>query len=261
MELIYTILLGGGNAMEAIYKTKDVTNKTGIPKHMVRKYSQLLEQHGYKIAKTADARIYKMDDMKLLKSIHERAATLQEDITETIPIILKEQNNPPIPILQQNQEIQAKEEDRNFKEFMLKLEMLAQLNEAIIHQNSTLITQNRLKDEKLDELMQQVYIKENKQEEMLEELVDHAIQTDALQKEKMDLLMNHMYKRESKLEEKMNNLVNNIYNKDSNRDAQLMQMIREIQETKRLIAASKEQGFLQSFKNLFIRVKPGKTNE
>ncbi len=76
--------------MEATYKTKDVTNKTGIPKHIVRKYSQLLEEHGYMISKTADARIYKLDDLKLLKSIHERAATLQEDISETIPIILKE---------------------------------------------------------------------------------------------------------------------------------------------------------------------------
>ena len=75
--------------MEATYKTKDVTNKTGIPKHIVRKYSQLLEEHGYMISKTADARIYKLDDLKLLKSIHERA-TLQEDISETIPIILKE---------------------------------------------------------------------------------------------------------------------------------------------------------------------------
>ncbi|PEA85417.1 cytoplasmic protein [Bacillus pseudomycoides] len=247
--------------MEATYKTKDVTNKTGIPKHIVRKYSQLLEQHGYMIAKTADARIYKMDDMKLLKSIHERAATLQEDITETIPIILKEKDSPPVPMLKQNQEVHANEEDRNFEEFMLKLEMLAQLNEAIIHQNSTLITQNRLKDEKLDELMQQVYVKEGTQEEMLQELIDHAAQTDALQKEKMDLLMNHMYKRESKQEEKMNKLVNHVYNKDNNRDAQLMQVIREIQETKRLIAASKEQSLFQSFKNLFIRVKPEKTNE
>ncbi|MGE0992729.1 DUF3967 domain-containing protein, partial [Bacillus sp. GMa5/2] len=37
--------------MEATYKTKDVTNKTGIPKHIVRKYSQLLEEHGYMISK------------------------------------------------------------------------------------------------------------------------------------------------------------------------------------------------------------------
>ena len=52
--------------------------------------------------------------------------------------------------------------------------------------------------------------------------------------------MNHMYKRESKQEEKMNKLVNQIYNKDSNRDStQLMQVIREIQETKKLVAASK----------------------
>lgn len=152
--------------MEATYKTKDVTNKTGIPKHIVRKYSQLLEEHGYMISKTADARIYKLDDLKLLKSIHERAATLQEDISETIPIILKEKEAPPVPVIQDKQEIQPKEKEdgRNFEEFMLKLEMLAQLNEAIIHQNSTLITQNRLKDEKLDELMQQVYVKEGSQE-------------------------------------------------------------------------------------------------
>lgn len=180
--------------MEATYKTKDVTNKTGIPKHIVRKYSQLLEEHGYIISKTADARIYKLDDLKLLKSIHERAATLQEDISETIPIILKEKEAPPVPVIQNTQEIQPKEKEdgRNFEEFMLKLEMLAQLNEAIIHQNSTLITQNRLKDEKLDELMQQVYVKEGSQEKMLQELVDHAAQTDALQKEKMDLSLIHI---------------------------------------------------------------------
>ena len=94
--------------MEATYKTKDVTNKTGIPKHIVRKYSQLLEEHGYMISKTDDARIYKLDDLKLLKSIHERAATLQEDISETIPIILKEKA-PPVPVIQDKQEIQPKE--------------------------------------------------------------------------------------------------------------------------------------------------------
>ena len=38
----------------------------------------------------------KLDDLKLLKSIHERAATLQEDISETIPIILKEKDAPPV---------------------------------------------------------------------------------------------------------------------------------------------------------------------
>ena len=51
--------------------------------------------------------------------------------------------------------------------------------------------------------------------------------------------MNHMYKRESKQEEKMNKLVSQIYNKDSNRDAQLMQVIREIQETKRMVLCLK----------------------
>ncbi|MCP1124921.1 DUF3967 domain-containing protein [Bacillus sp. 3103sda1] len=255
--------------MSGTYKTKDVTNKTGIPKNMVRKYSQLLEQHGYFIDKTAESRTYKMDDLRLLKMIHERAATLEEDIMETISFILKEEESPPdSPAivkedtdLKENTDLQLKEQSLKFEEFMHKLDMLAQLNEAIIHQNSTLITQNRLKDEKLNELMHQVYVKESKQEEMLQNLVDHAAETDALQKEKMDLLMNHMYKRESKQEEKMNKLMNQVYNKESNRDAQLMQVIREIQETKRLVAASQEQSLFKSFKSLFIRFKSEKTGE
>lgn len=249
--------------MSGTYKTKDVTNKTGIPKNMVRKYSQLLEQHGYFIDKTAESRTYKMDDLRLLKIIHERAATLEEDIMETISLILKEEESPPASpaIVKENKDAQLKEQSLKFEEFMHKLDMLAQLNEAIIHQNSTLITQNRLKDEKLNELMHQVYVKESKQEEMLQNLVDHAAETDALQKEKMDLLMNHMYKRESKQEEKMNKLMNQVYNKESNRDAQLMQVIREIQETKRLIAASQEQSLFKSFKNLFIRFKSEKTGD
>ena len=37
----------------------------------------------------------------------------------------------------------------------------------------------------------------------------------------------------------MNKLVSQIYNKDSNRDAQLMQVIREIQETKRMVVSLK----------------------
>lgn len=250
--------------MLGTYKTKDVTNKTGIPKHMVRKYSQLLEQKGYSIDKIADARTYTMEDLRLLKSIHERAATLKEDIMETITVILKEKDTPPpssSPALQSNSEIQTVDQNKKFEEFMQKLDMLAQLNEAIIHQNSTLITQNRLKDEKLDELIQQVYVKEEKQEELLQDLVEATSRNDSLQKEKMDLLMNHMYKRESKQEEKMNKLVNHVYRKENDRDAQLMQVIREIQETKKLIAAAKDQSFLQSLKSLFFRGKQEGVNE
>ncbi len=146
------------------------------------------------ISKTADARIYKLDDLKLLKSIHERAATLQRRYFRNDTDYFKRKKR---PHLYQLYKISKRYKRKKKKmgvtlRFMLKLEMLAQLNEAIIHQNSTLITQNRLKDEKLDELMQQVYVKEGSQEKMLQELVDHAAQTDALQKEKMDLLMNHM---------------------------------------------------------------------
>ena len=134
--------------MNGTYKTKDVTNKTGIPKNVVRKYSQLLEEHGYFIDKTAQSRTYKMDDVRILKLIHERAATLKEDIMETIASILKEEESPEASpaIVKENTNFQLNEQAKKFEEFMHKLDMLAQLNEAIIHQNSTLITQNRLKD-------------------------------------------------------------------------------------------------------------------
>ena len=46
----------------------------------------------------------------------------------------------------------------------------------------------------------------------------------------------------------MNKLVSQIYNKDSNRDAQLMQVIREIQETKRMVAASKSKASFNHLK-------------
>ena len=60
--------------------------------------------------------------------------------------------------------------------------------------------------------------------------------------------MNHMYKRESKQEEKMNKLVSQIYNKDSNRDAQLMQVIREIQETKEWLLPQKSKASFNHLK-------------
>ncbi|MEC2520604.1 cytoplasmic protein, partial [Bacillus cereus] len=85
--------------MEATYKTKDVTNKTGIPKHIVRKYSQLLEEHGYMISIRAVAGFYKIDDLKLFNYIHDIAATLLEDLSETIPFILKEKEAPPVPVI------------------------------------------------------------------------------------------------------------------------------------------------------------------
>ena len=64
-----------------------------------------------------------------------------------------------------------------------------------------------------------------------------------------------MYKKESKQDEKMNKLINHVYRQESSRDEQLMSLIREMQETKRMIAASKENTWVKTIKNIF-RAKP-----
>ncbi|MFX3624075.1 MAG: DUF3967 domain-containing protein [Ectobacillus sp.] len=249
------------------FKTKDVANKTGIPGNMVRKYSQTLEQLGYPIDRVADARCFKMEDMRLLKTIHARVSELQEDITDAVAAILKETEKSPAiqapaalkPAASAGDvNITIQEQNKKFEEFMIKLDTLAQLNEAIIHQNSTLISQNRQKDKKLDELMHQVYIKEGKQEKLLQNLSVHVHKSEAEQREKLDNLLSHISKKEERHNEKISKLMNQVYKKEASRDEQLMQLIREMQETKRMIAASQESSIFKSIRNMFGRLKPEK---
>lgn len=274
MEFVSTNHLKGDLAMTGTYKTKDIANKTGIPGNIVRKYSNLLEQNGYIIEKTGNSRTFTMADIRLLKDIHKRVSELDENAAEAVAAILQGKPEDTIPVALQTVEpeqamspaktpvaiyddmnMTIREQNKKFEEFMNKLDTLAQLNEAIIHQNSTLISQNRQKDEKLDELMQEVYVKESKQENMLCDLIDHVRQTESKQDEKIDNVLSQMYKKESKQDEKMNKLINHVYKQESSRDEQLMSLIREMQETKRMIAASKENTWVKTIKNIF-RAKP-----
>ncbi|WP_379966778.1 DUF3967 domain-containing protein [Ectobacillus sp. sgz5001026] len=256
--------------MMETYKTKDVASKTGIPGNLIRKYSQTLELSGYDIGKASGARCFKLDDIRLLKGIHERVAMHHVDINDAVVQTLKDLQNEAL-IHKSRGSVQEKEQtardvtttiqeqNKKFEEFMHKLDTLAQLNEAIIHQNSTLITQNRQKDEKLDDLMQQVYVSETQQEEILLDLVGHVQKSEAKQENKLNHLMSHMYKKDAKQEEKMNKVINQVYKKDASRDEQLMLLIREMQETKRMIAASQENNVVKSLRTLFSRLKPERT--
>lgn len=274
MEFVSTNHLKGDLAMTGSYQTKDIANKTGIPGNIVRKYSSLLEQHGYIIEKTGNSRTFTMADIRLLKDIHRRVSDLDENAADAVAAVLQgmSEDTNPAPLQTSEPEQAAvstkasitiyddvnttiREQNKKFEEFMNKLDTLAQLNEAIIHQNSTLISQNRQKDEKLDELMQEVYVKESKQENMLCDLIDHVKQTESKQDEKIDNVLSQMYKKESKQDEKMNKLINHVYKQESSRDEQLMSLIREMQETKRMIAASKENTWVKTIKNIF-RAKP-----
>ncbi|UOY93814.1 DUF3967 domain-containing protein [Ectobacillus sp. JY-23] len=251
--------------MNGTFKTKDASNKIGIPGNMIRKYSQILEQYGFEFHTVSNTRLYTNEDLHLIKSLHEKVEGLNEDIHSAVVSLLQDKHQdtlisvPVKPITSvEDVSITIQRQNKKFDEFMGKLDTLAQLNEAIIHQNSTLISQNRQKDDKLDELMQQVYVKESKQEEMIHDLVHHVHKNEDKQEEKLNNLLNHLYKKEAKQEEKMGKLFNHMQKKETTRDEQLMQLIREMQETKRMIAASKEQTVFKSIRNIFTRFKSDK---
>ncbi len=301
--------------MGAKYKTKDAENKTGIPKNVIRKYSSILEQYGYTIDKNVmGERAYKLEDIKLLKTIHDHVSDLDKDVVEVIADLVHEINsavsisvpeNHPEPLqpaetsapaIAETHDVNTTilEQNKKFEEFMNKLDNLAQLNEAIIHQNSTLISQNRQKDEKLDDLLHHVYIKESKQEEKLGELMMHVQKNESRQENKLNELLIQMQKKETKQEdslnklmhhisqkefkqelklnefmhhmsetgarqeEKLNELAYKVKRKEAGRDEQLMRLIREMQETKQMIAAARENTFMKTLKSLFVKERPQK---
>ncbi|WP_158095021.1 DUF3967 domain-containing protein [Gottfriedia luciferensis] len=116
-----------------------------------------------------------------------------------------------------------------FEEFMSQITSLANQNEQILHQNQTLIKQNLEKDHKLERILNSV-------EEKSEEL--HVLATVIEEKD-----------------EKLEQMFEEIQLKEAGRDAQLMRMIRELQETKRMVAASKERDWKSAIKSLFIKPK------
>ncbi|WP_176545095.1 DUF3967 domain-containing protein [Bacillus sp. AFS041924] len=116
-----------------------------------------------------------------------------------------------------------------FEEFMSQITNLANQNEQILTQNQTLIKQNLEKDEKLEKILSSV-------EEKSEELQGLALVIE-------------------EKDEKLDQMFEEIKTKESGRDAQLMRMIRELQETKKMVAASKERDWKNAIKSLFFKPK------
>ncbi|WP_088013907.1 DUF3967 domain-containing protein [Gottfriedia acidiceleris] len=116
-----------------------------------------------------------------------------------------------------------------FEEFMSQITNLAYQNEQILNQNQTLIKQNLEKDQKLEKIL---YSVEEKSEEL------QGLATVIEEKD-----------------EKLEQMFEEIKTKESGRDAQLMRMIRELQETKKMVAASKERDWKNAIKSLFFKPK------
>ncbi|MFD4707284.1 DUF3967 domain-containing protein [Gottfriedia sp. NPDC058432] len=119
-----------------------------------------------------------------------------------------------------------------FEEFMSQITNLAYQNEQILTQNQTLINQNLEKDQKLEKIL---YSVEEKSEEL------QGLATVIEEKD-----------------EKLEQMFEEIKSKESGRDAQLMRMIRELQETKKMVAASKERDWKNAIKSLFFKPKSAK---
>lgn len=119
-----------------------------------------------------------------------------------------------------------------FEEFMSQITNLAFQNEQILTQNQTLIKQNLEKDQKLEKIL---YSVEEKSEEL------QGLATVIEEKD-----------------EKLEQMFEEIKTKESGRDAQLMRMIRELQETKKMVAASKERDWKNAIKSLFFKPKSAK---
>jgi Protein of unknown function (DUF3967) len=116
-----------------------------------------------------------------------------------------------------------------FEEFMSQISSLADQNEQILQQNQTLIKQNLEKDQKLEKIL---YSVEEKSEE-LQELASVIEEKD----------------------EKLEQMFEDIQLKQVDRDAQLMRVIRELQETKKMVAASREKTWKLAIKSLFVKPK------
>lgn len=116
-----------------------------------------------------------------------------------------------------------------FEEFMSQISNLATQNELILQQNQTLIQQNLLKDQKLEKILHSV---EEKSDE-LQELASVIEEKD----------------------EKLEQMFEELQVREVSRDAQLMRVIREMQETKKMVAASKEKDWKSSLKSFFIKPK------
>lgn len=143
----------------------------------------------------------------------------------TSTVLIKYEEDPSSQI----NEITTQPNQLMFEEFMTQITNLATQNEQILQQNQTLIQQNMEKDQKLEKILHSV-------EEKSEELQELAMVIE-------------------EKDEKLEQMFEEIQEREVGRDAQLMRMIREMQETKKMVAASKEKHWKHSIKSFFVKPK------
>ncbi|MBP0724718.1 DUF3967 domain-containing protein [Bacillus sp. RG28] len=163
----------------------------------------------------------------------------QSNDIDSIELINNKSSDSKIIVLNEHHSSASSMNDNDqelFQEFMTKITGLTEQNEQILIQNNTLIQQNIEKDQKLEKILHSV---EEKSEELQQ-------------------LVTVIEEKDEKLEE----LFEELEEREITRDAQVMRMIRELQETKKMIAATEKKSWKQSIKSLFVKQKnnPEKQN-
>jgi len=163
----------------------------------------------------------------------------QSNAIDSLQLINKKSSDSKIIVLNEHHSSASSMNDNDqelFQDFMTKITGLTEQNEQILIQNNTLIQQNIEKDQKLEKILHSV---EEKSEELQQ-------------------LVTVIEEKDEKLEE----LFEELEEREITRDAQLMRMIRELQETKKMIAATEKKSWKQSIKSLFVKQKnnPEKQN-
>ncbi|MEH7400841.1 DUF3967 domain-containing protein [Gottfriedia acidiceleris] len=207
---------------------EEVVLEQSLPKEETVIGSGALSNQTDQVSEDEEVQEYRFEEMTVEQVLEENNKLPDEVVLSTLngsnvvtePIVSKENVTTFVPT-NSNQIM--------FEEFMSQITNLAYQNEQILTQNQTLIKQNLEKDQKLEKIL---YSVEEKSEEL------QGLATVIEEKD-----------------EKLEQMFEEIKSKESGRDAQLMRMIRELQETKKMVAASKERDWKNAIKSLFFKPK------
>ncbi|XRG79558.1 DUF3967 domain-containing protein [Rossellomorea sp. GAMAL-10_SWC] len=207
---------------------EEVVLEQSLPKEETVIGSGALSYQTVQVSEDEEVQEYRFEEMTVEQVLEENNKLPDEVVLSTLngsnvvtePIVSKENVTTFVPT-NSNQIM--------FEEFMSQITNLAYQNEQILTQNQTLIKQNLEKDQKLEKIL---YSVEEKSEEL------QGLATVIEEKD-----------------EKLEQMFEEIKSKESGRDAQLMRMIRELQETKKMVAASKERDWKNAIKSLFFKPK------
>jgi hypothetical protein len=196
---------------ERAYWTKDVANKLQIGHSTLRKYCLCLEEHGYHFTKgQRGVRAFLERDIEVLAKMKDVLNETGTTLEEAVSVALEEREDDPLHVALSPE--QSSVEQENWR----------------LHVATSFQMAQQLLEQQKEELL--VVLREEVREEVREALREQEIR---------------VIERE---EERENRTIEREKERTSKRDEQLMEIIRIQQETKMMVATSKEKKWYQFWK-------------